>query len=397
MPLSNDAFLEAFLSADQAQREGRLMDAVKGWKAIALEAPDSAQTWHKLGSALFKLQHYDDAEACLRTARSLRPEIFWTNYSLATFLHQTGRWTEAEAHYREAMRGWDHPALRTDLGLLLMGLGQYDEGFALYESRWGLPGAEQPLAELPAWAGEPLAGRRLLIWPEQGFGDQIQFARYAPVLKAMGAEVILVAPPALSSLLTQLPVTVLTQTPSITLPRPDFWVSPASIPRRLGVTPQTIDSGAYLQAPQEARDSWAGHASPRSIGYAWRGKAHHNNDTRRSMQSPNLLLSMLEKTGAPLFDLTEPLGDFSDMAAVIEQLDLVITVDTAVAHLAGALGKPCWVMLPWFGQDWRWMQGRDDSPWYANTRLFRQQRGGEWADVINAVGAELASQGWVTP
>ena len=395
MPLTHDAFLEAFRNAEAIQREGRFGDAAQAWKSIAAAAPDSAQTWHKLGGALFELGQYADAEACLRAAVTLRPETFWANYSLGTFLHQTGRWAEAEAPYRRGLAAADHPALRTDLGLLLLGLGRFPEGWALYESRKALPDAEEPLDQPTPWNGEPLEGRRLLIWPEQGFGDQIQFARLAPLLQSRGVEVILVAPPPLVPLFAELPVKVMAQRPNLTVPKPDFWVAPASIPHNLDLELADIDPAPYLHAPAAARAKWAGHAQPGSIGYAWRGKAHHDNDRRRSMAGPEVLLGLLKRTRAHLVDLTDPLGDFADMAAVIEQLDLVITVDTAVAHLAGALGKPCWVMLPWFGQDWRWMQGRNDSPWYANTRLYRQPAQGDWAAVMQAIGQDLITEGWL--
>ena len=134
----------------------------------------------------------------------------------------------------------------------------------------------------------------------------------------------------------------------------------------------------------------AGHAPKGAIGVLWKGRPTPN--PHRSLPSKDLL-APLEALGRPLVDLTEPVGDFADTAAIIEQLDALVTVDTAVAHLAGALGKPCYLMLPWFRSDWRWMQGRDDSPWYPSVRIFRQARHGDWApviaDVAAAVGADL--------
>jgi hypothetical protein len=142
-------------------------------------------------------------------------------------------------------------------------------------------------------------------------------------------------------------------------------------------------------APDDVRGRWAGVAPPGAVGFAWRGRATHPNDAHRSLASPDALRGLIEDAGRPALDLVDRAGDFAELAALVEQLDLVITVDTAVAHLAGALGRPCWILLPWYRQDWRWLQGRADTPWYPSVRLFRQREMGQWNPVFDEVRGVL--------
>jgi hypothetical protein len=200
----------------------------------------------------------------------------------------------------------------------------------------------------------------------------------------MGADVTLVAPPELTALFATLGVHVVEQQPKTTLPAVDLWTLLLSIPHRLGTTLETLPTAPYLDVAAERRARWAGHARPGAVGIAWRGRPTHGADRHRSLPSKELLRPLAD-AGAELVDLSQVGDDFADLAAVVEQLDLVVTVDTAVAHLAGALGKPCWMLLPWFRTDWRWLQGREDSPWYPSVRLFRQPAFGDWASVTARV------------
>ncbi len=308
---------------------------------------------------------------------------------MASLLHKTGRWREAEVHYAKALElAPDDARLRTDFGHLLLGLGDFARGWPLYESRKDLMGygsERLPLAN--EWQGEPISGRSLLVWPEQGFGDQIQFARFAPVLQEAGADVTLVCPPELAGLFAELPVRIVERTGSLTLTPPDHWTLALSAPRHLGLSLADISGAPYLRAPAERRNRWTGYASGRAVGVAWRGRSTHPNDSHRSLPSADLLTTPLREAGMTTVDLTNPVGDFADLAAIVEQLDLVVTVDTALAHLAGAMGKECWVLLPWFRQDWRWFQDRDDSPWYDSVRLFRQTADGDWGPVLDRIAA----------
>ena len=388
MQLTQANIQAAFLEAAALQARGELAAAAELWQAIVTAAPTSGESWANLGSSLGKLERFAESEAAYRQAVALRPEAVWANRGLADILMKTGQWREAEPFYAEALAcAPTDPYLRIDYGHLLLGLGDFARGWPLYESRKDVSNHGATRLELPnEWQGEPVSGRRLLVWPEQGFGDQIQFARYAKTLQAAGADVTLVCPPELFALFSQLPVKVVEQGASTTFEAPDYWSLLLSIPLHLGLRLADLSGEPYLRAPAERRAKWAGHAPPGAVGVAWRGRSSHPNDRYRSLPDAEAL-EPLRRAGADLIDLTEPLGDFADLAAIVEQLDLVVTVDTALGHLAGALGKPCWVLQPWYRQDWRWFQGRDDSPWYAGHRLFRQGRGEGWDPVMARVAA----------
>jgi len=284
-----------------------------------------------------------------------------------------GDFRAAETAYRDALelQPGNAPVMAA-LGLLLLTEGRYAEGWPLYDERRKF----QPLpidgVGIAEWRGEELAGKRLMIWPEQGLGDEIQMARYAPVLKAAGAEVALVCSPPLATLFAALGVTIAPLAPRMELLRTDYVVANFSLPARLGTTLQTIPPAPYLSAP----------AGPRrgGIGFVWRGNPEHPNDAGRSLPSPDVLAPLAER--AELVDLQPVREPFLETAALVQGLDLVVTVDTAMAHLCGAIGMRCWVMLPAVRCDWRWMSGRADSPWYPSLRLFRQPAPGDWAGVV---------------
>lgn len=386
MRITQDNIHAEFMRAGELQTAGRLAESAALWKAITAAAPQSPQAHANAASVLLELGDFETAEAEVRRALALAPEAAWAHYQLGRLLHFTRRFAEAEAAYREALaRAPDDARTRLALGYLYLGIGDYGRGWPLYEARTEVAGQNARRLPLPGeWQGEPLAGRRLLVWPEQGFGDQIQFARFVPVLQQMGAQVTLVAPPELVALFEPLGAPVVEQQPQITLPATDLWTLLLSIPGRLGTTLATLPAAPYLSVPPERRARWAGQVAPGAVGIAWRGRPTHGADRHRSLPSKDLLQPLAD-AGAALFDLSQVGSDFADLAAVVEQLDLVVTVDTAVAHLAGALGKPCWILLPWHRTDWRWLQAREDSPWYPAVRLFRQPAFGDWESVIACV------------
>ncbi|HEY8003252.1 MAG TPA: tetratricopeptide repeat-containing glycosyltransferase family protein [Phenylobacterium sp.] len=393
MRLTNETIMAAFQAASALQAQGRFAEAAPRWREIVEAAPGSAEAWRNFADVLTALNDFAAAESAYRRAHAGRPDAMWAQWGLAGFLHKTGRWREAEPLYAQALAAApDNPHLRLAYGHLRLGLGDFAGGWPLFEARKGLPGqGADPPPLRSEWQGEPVTGRRLLVWPEQGFGDQIQFVRYALALKAQGAEVTLVCPPELHALFAELPLKVAAGAQSLTIDQPDYWTLALSAPHRLGVNLKDVTGAAYLRAPAGRRAKWAGHADKGAVGVAWRGRGTHPNDAHRSLPSFEALRPLRE-AGAVLVDLTEPLGDFADLAAVIEQLDLVVSVDTAVAHLAGALGKPCWILLPWFRQDWRWFQEREDSPWYDGVRLFRQTIAGDWTPVVERVAQALAQR-----
>jgi hypothetical protein len=231
---------------------------------------------------------------------------------------------------------------------------------------------------VPEWTGAPLAGRRLLVLGEEGLGDQIMFARYFPLLNAQGAHLTFVGSPALRRLISALGVDVAATTEEGAATRPDFWVYQMSLPHRLDTRLETIPPAAVFAVPT---------GSGGGVGVMTRGGAIHVNDAHRSL--PPRFSQRLLRLGRDLSPEATGAADFMDTARIVADLDLVISVDTSVAHLAGALGKPVWILLPARATDWRWLRGRDDSPWYPTARLFRQRTPGDWEPVLRRVEQAL--------
>jgi hypothetical protein len=280
----------------------------------------------------------------------------------------------------------DNAPVIAGLGLALLAKGEYEPGFACYEARKLFDGDRISRAGIPEWQGEDLAGRTLMVWAEQGIGDEIQMARYIPQLKQRG-RIRLVCSRPLRRLFAQLDVELIDRDEDAPVPPAELFVRNMSLPALFGTTLQTIPPAPYLTAP----------AAPRTggVGFVWRGNPDHPNDARRSLPSPALLDPLREV--AELIDLQEPAGDFLDTAARIQALDLVVSVDTAMVHLAGALGVPCWLMLSSYRTDWRWMTGRSDSPWYPSLRLYRQGTPGDWDGVVARIGEDLARRSAARP
>lgn len=303
-------------------------------------------------------------------------------------MRDAGRLTEAEAAAQAALQlRPDDPTARWALATALLAQGRYGEGFPLLEARAEAFGHFRPSLPYPIWRGETV--QRLLVWPEQGFGDQIQMARFANVLAERTAVSWLCPAPLTRLLRANIPAEVIEVAQTIEFPDPDAWIMAFSLPAALGIArPEDIPSSTYLHAPDVAVERWRGFApSGFNIGITWRGSPQHKNDANRSLPSPDLLQPFAAL--GTLHDLTDPLGDFADTAAIVAQMDLIVTVDTALAHLAGAMGKRCYVLLPARGSDWRWMHGRSDTPWYPSLRLFRQPSPGDWATPIREALATI--------
>ncbi len=256
--------------------------------------------------------------------------------------------------------------------------GKFKEGWELYEERSNRRNWIGRLS-FPEWRGEPV--RNLLVLPEQGLGDQIQFVRYVLELKARGIEVTLVTPPPLVRLFAALGVTVLAAVNGMEIARHDAWVMIASLPARLGADAETISGAPYLPAA-EGRGG---------IGLVTHGDPNYVADWNRSLPE-DLAAEMRAWRGVQsLHPGDTGSKDMEETARIIDGLSLVISVDTAVGHLAGAMGKPCWLLIPQVA-DWRWLVGRDDSIWYARHRLYRQTEVGDWRGVVDRVRADLDSE-----
>jgi hypothetical protein len=308
-------------------------------------------------------------------------DAFVTLYQQGFRAFHAGAYEAATAALVQALQlRPDHQPAIAGLGMALLGQGLYPQGWPLYEARKRAERTPLDGGDIPEWDGSPLDGRRLLIWPEQGLGDEIQMARYAPLLARAGKVTLACSAP-LARLFEQLGADIHVRADGVPPPTADVWVRNFSLPGLLGTTLETIPPAPYLAAPSEPKRG--------GVGFVWRGDPTHANDSNRSLPSPDVLAPLADV--AELVDLQPPRGDFLDTAARIQALDLVVTVDTSMAHLAGALGVPCFVMLPALGCDWRWLRDRSDSPWYPSLRLYRQSRPGDWSEVVGRMRADLAA------
>lgn len=279
---------------------------------------------------------------------------------------------EAEQVARAGLLRFPNRAdLRTTLAFSLLMQGRYREGFREAEGRDGR--IKSPLKTLgyPEWDG-PISGKSILVCGEQGLGDEIQFARFIKPLRELGAaRITLVCWPQLVGAFQDVGADlVVGREGTVSLPKHDCWTMAGSIPHRLGLDLADISGAPYLTAEPRSRGG---------IGLVERGNPLHGNDAHRSIPR-----GMLQEA-FPRGRLLEPEGDVYDSLCRIAGLDLLITVDTSWAHMAGALGVPCWVLLPYRGLDWRWLRDRSDSPWYSSLRLFRQPEPGDWGSVVQAV------------
>ena len=302
-------------------------------------------------------------------------------YARARNARDVGALGESEALAREILI--ELPAnlsARMLLAELLLSQGRFAEGWENYEARFDYRVAiGEPAQEAPTysqWKGEDLSGKSILVWPEQGFGDQIQFARYIPELVAKAARVTILVGSELAAIFDHFGADVLAISDGLVVPRHDFWTYPGSLPLLLG----TLPSNAYLKARVPA-------PSPKlRIGLTWQGNSLHSNDENRRA-TPEIFRPLLDLNAQLVALSPAQTGavDFAQTAAMIDQLDLVISVDTAVAHLAGAMGRPVYVLLPRIGVDWRWMWGKPDNPWYPTGKFFRQNSPGDWGQPVSSI------------
>ncbi|MBD2089388.1 tetratricopeptide repeat protein [Microcoleus sp. FACHB-1515] len=389
---------------------GRSAEAIAVYQqALTLDSnyPDA---YYNLGNALKDLTRYTDCVKVYQRAIELAPRHAEAHNNLGLVLYELGRLEAAIAVYEQAIElRTNYPDAHLNMALSLLAAGDLERGFQEYEWRWQVKGKNfKPMRSFlqPLWDGSDPTGKTILLHAEQGFGDTIQFIRYVPLVAAKGGRVIVECQPPLARLLQTVPEIAQVIPAGSPLPEFDVHLPLLSLPDRFRTSLQTIPCQTpYLQPPEAAPLQLTG--SPK-VGIVWAGSPDNANDRQRScpfetfadlLNVPGIVFFSLQKgersidlqAVSGVTDLSEHLRDFADTAAAIARLDLVITVDTAVSHLTGALGKPVWVLLS-FAPDWRWMRDRLDSPWYSTARLFRQPAPGDWASVISQ--AKTALEQW---
>lgn len=447
---------EALTIANEFIESGRLPEAEKLLDHIISAVPESPLALHQKGVVLFRTGHHQAAAETVERAIKLSPGAINFRRSLCPIYERLGRYDDAVrigcesldidgddlqtlhnlavVHYRRLELDESIACARRALTLdptaagphfqlaeALLLRGDFAQGWEEYEWRFKIPGAPplMPPTDRPQWDGAPIGEAKLLLIADQGFGDSIQFSRYIPKVLERCSNVAVVADPLLHPIIRQV-------SPEVALV--DRWqgcpeyvaYSPlSSLPRVFGTRLDTIPRElAYLHGDDSRTAAWRARLDDlvpsgfRRVGIAWAGRSTHNNDLNRSMRLREFapiaaldrvaLLSLQKGEGqkaiaeyygrAPLFNLGAEVTDFLDTMSIIDLTDVVVTVDTAIAHLAAAMGKPAFILLP-FAPDWRWLLERTDSPWYPSARLFRQRSAGDWGSVMGDAAKAVAEIG----
>lgn len=422
-------YVRAWLNLGNVRRElGRYTEARDALeKAVSID-PQGAGATNNLGNLLREMGQPEAASALLGALLKKHPEHYraWNNYGSA--LRESGRLAEAIPAYRQAIALQpDHAQAHLNLAMALLAAGEHEEGWKEYEWRWSAARETKGYVrdfDLPLWTGQAIDGQTILLHAEQGLGDALQFVRYAPLVKARGARIVVESPPELVQLFRRMPSVDVVVARGQPLP-PFQWHSPfMSLPHACATRADTIPNQIpYLEADPEKIAEWRNYFAQEKrpkVGIVWAGNPRrhdpvsHMIDRRRSitlsqlaplLTTPGIAFYSLQK-GESQTELGEWLGriddlgsrfaDFDDTAAALSHLDLVITVDTSVAHIVGALGKPVW-MLSRFDACWRWGDEGSTSAWYPSMRIFRQRRYGDWSCAIQEVADCLRTEGVPTP
>jgi len=379
---------------------GHFEAALETYDELLKTNTDFMAAWNNRGTTLLELGRFEEAATSFSRTLELAPNFHDARVALATCHQALGKVTEALWACDEVLAADPENAeAHWNRSLLLLLKGDYLEGWREYEWRWRKRNFTSPRRDFPQplWRGEDLAGRTILIHAEQGFGDTLQFCRYVPLVAAASARVVFECHPPLVGLMKSLAGNVQVVAMGQPLPNFDLHLPLMSLPLIFGTTIENIPvTVPYLAPPEDRLSFWRSQISDYGrfkVGLCWAGKGYP--DPRRScpveLLTPlanlkgvswhSLQTNWKEALPLPMLDFTSQISDFADTAALIKQLDLVITIDTSVAHLTGALGKPSWIMLP-HAPDWRWMLERGDSPWYPSLLLFRQSAPNGWQAII---------------
>jgi len=439
---------DALAIAIEHHEAGRLAQAEQLYRQILQQQPDRIQALHRLGILASQVGKHEQAIPFFQRTLALAPNFAEAHFNLASAFQNQDKIEDAIAHYQRglalnpsypevylnfgaALKAQcrledaiacyqraitlkpNYPKARYNLALALLQRGDLPQGFTEYEWRWQLPHNPPRNFSQPLWDGSSLQGQRILLHAEQGFGDTIQFIRYAPLVARRGGYVIVECQAPLIQLVATVPGINQVVAQGETLPQFDVHVPLLSLPYLFETTLETIPTQIPYVSPPASHHLKldAPQGTQFKVGIAWAGSPKNPNNRHRSLdlayfstlldisgvalyslqkESPAAELDRLGNYKERIQDLSHQLHNFTDTAAVVAQLDLVITVDTSVAHLAGALGKPVWVLLN-FDPDWRWLLGRETSPWYPSVRLFRQDSPGNWQDVFARVAESLSA------
>jgi tetratricopeptide (TPR) repeat protein len=412
------AYFEAHFNVGLAlQAKGQLDESIAATREALRLRPDSAEAHYNLGNALHDIERFDEAIAAYRQALRLKPDYPEAHNNLGIALRDNGRLEDANTAYLEALRiRNENPPVHWNLALNYLLQGNFKDGWTEHEWRWKCQSFPSPRPTFlrPMWDGRDLNGQTILLHAEQGFGDTIQFARFAPMVADRGGRVVLQCQAKLARLLEWNPQLGQIISNDGAVPEFDFHCPLLSLPLAFNTDIQSIPATTpYLRVDPALAKAWedrlASTPAAFRVGLVWAGSPAHKRDRQRSLALSQFLplaavtdaaFFSLQKGAASnqikdlpqsmkLIDLTSDLHDFAETAALIANLDLVIGADTAVVHLAAAIGKPVWLLLPSI-PDWRWLMNREDSPWYPTMRLFRQTSPGDWAGVLARVTESLA-------
>src|SRR6266513_3972268 len=412
-PNNPDALHLLGVIAHQVEKNETSLQLIE--KAIRYN-PSNPYFLNNRGNALQALKRYGEALASYDKALTIRADYADALNNRGTTLRVLKRYEEALASYRKALTiEPDYVPAHWNESLCRLLIGDFERGWEKYEWRWKcdhvLPATRN--FSQPLWLGkEDITGKTILLHAEQGLGDTIQFARYAQAVAQKCAKVILEVEPTLRSLLSEISGAYKVLSRGEPLPEFDFPCPLLSLPLAFNTRPETIPATIpYLGARASVVKRWEDNLGKRNaprVGIVWSGLSANVNDHKRSialsrlagLAGPSVRLVSLQNevrtedekalaTNKQILHFGSELADFSDTAALVSLMDLVVSVDTSVAHLAGALGTPVWILLP-FAPDWRWMVDREDSPWYPTARLFRQPKIGDWDSVIHKGRQELS-------
>ena len=410
------ACLEASINAGSVlMHQGDLEEAAARLGRIVALHPGRNDARLALAECLVKQGAFDQVRTVLEAMLEQDPASLPAHQMLGHIFHRLGLWPEYDQEIERRLRvAPSCPYVEYERAYLSLLRGDFRAGWGRFEARWRVPrlvGPPRPFSQ-PRWDGKPFAGRTLLLTYEQGFGDTLMFVRYAPMVKALGGKVLLSVQPELARVAATCPGVDAVVPYGDPLPPFDLQLPLVSLPGVFGTDLDSIPCAVpYLDIPEHVpnREGIARLLAAASkctrIGLAWAGNTAHRNDEARSIPAADLgplatlpnafffgfQIGTAQAPPLPGFVALGPwLSDFSDTAYALSGMDLVITVDTALAHLAGALGIPTLLLLP-FGPDWRWMLGREDSPWYPSMRIYRQPAPGDWRGVIGEVMADLAA------